>query len=226
MIKYLFPPNKIGFRRTRIIKRKIIWDPDAPETTFSYAKLVKSNNTKSKPRTDLVPTATIVKGSTTITPIKKETPISSTSTTKKISRPLTPKVKKSPIDTIVENKNNTKSDNSSQTKADVNNENENTSTKSISEEDTYKLETVLDIKDSTSPSKKRSQTPVSNGSGSGVGPKKKKNSELDRLMGDEGAVNMLNSLEKFEATLASSETKPTRPMMRSRAATICEKVRI
>lgn len=40
-------------------------------------------------------------------------------------------------------------------------------------------------------------------------------------MGDEGAINMLNSLEKLEANVGASES---RPMMRSRAATICEKI--
>ncbi|XP_055378402.1 uncharacterized protein LOC129610077 [Condylostylus longicornis] len=29
------------FKRSRIIKKKIIWDPDAPETQFSYASLIK-----------------------------------------------------------------------------------------------------------------------------------------------------------------------------------------
>lgn len=185
---------------------------------------MKTNNTKSKTKTDSIPSTTITKGSTTITPIKKETPISSTVTTKKTSRPTTPKAKKSPVDVNLEKINNVKSDNNSLIKADVNNEDEKLNTKPIPEEDTNKLESASDVKVTTTPPKKRSQTPVTNGPGSGAGLKKKKNSELDRLMGDEGAVNMLNSLEKFEAALGSSETKPSRPMMRSRAATICEKV--
>lgn len=65
--------------------------------------------------------------------------------------------------------------------------------------------------------KRRSLTPVTNGP---AATKKKKVSEIDRLMGDEGAVNMINSLEK----LGTVETKSARPMMRSRAATICERV--
>lgn len=32
-----------AFKRTRIIKKKVIWDPDAPETGISYASLVQSN---------------------------------------------------------------------------------------------------------------------------------------------------------------------------------------
>lgn len=35
-------------RRSRIIKKKIIWDPDAPETAFSYASLVQSASKKPK----------------------------------------------------------------------------------------------------------------------------------------------------------------------------------
>ncbi|KAJ6644511.1 Chromodomain Y-like protein 2, partial [Pseudolycoriella hygida] len=35
-------------RRSRIIKKKIIWDPDAPETAFSYASLVQSTSKKPK----------------------------------------------------------------------------------------------------------------------------------------------------------------------------------
>lgn len=35
-------------RRSRIIKKKIIWDPDAPETAFSYASLVQSAPKKPK----------------------------------------------------------------------------------------------------------------------------------------------------------------------------------
>lgn len=185
---------------------------------------MKTNNTKSKTKTDLIPSTTITKGSTTITPIKKETPTSSTATTKKTPRPTTPKAKKSPVDLNSEKINNVKSDNNSLIKTDINNEDEKLNTKPIPDEDTDKLEPDSEVKATITPPKKRSQTPVTNGPGSGAGPKKKKVTELDRLMGDEGAVNMLNSLEKFEAALGSSETKPSRPLMRSRAATICEKV--
>lgn len=40
--------NERGERRSRIIKKKIIWDPDAPETAFSYASLVQSAPKKPK----------------------------------------------------------------------------------------------------------------------------------------------------------------------------------
>lgn len=37
-------PEITPFKRTRVIKRKIIWDPDAPETQFSYASLIQPKN--------------------------------------------------------------------------------------------------------------------------------------------------------------------------------------
>lgn len=40
--------NERSERRSRIIKKKIIWDPDAPETAFSYASLVQSAPKKPK----------------------------------------------------------------------------------------------------------------------------------------------------------------------------------
>lgn len=36
-------PAPAAFKRSRIIKKKVIWDPDAPETSISYASLVQSN---------------------------------------------------------------------------------------------------------------------------------------------------------------------------------------
>lgn len=40
--------NERSERRSRIIKKKIIWDPDAPETAFSYASLVQTATKKPK----------------------------------------------------------------------------------------------------------------------------------------------------------------------------------
>lgn len=206
--------NILGFRRTRIIKRKIIWDPDAPETTFSYAKLVTSSKPKVK-QEPTIPTTTITKGSTTIRPIKKDAP-TNIANTKKTQRPVTPRERKLEIDTS-----------SAAKKFVANQKQQECSTAAIKKEVEPDRKKSLDsVSTSSSPvadispsNKRRSQTPVANGPG---GAKKKKISEIDRLMGDEGAVNMLNSLEK----LGVSETKSTRPMMRSRAATICEKVRM
>ncbi|KNC26274.1 hypothetical protein FF38_01163 [Lucilia cuprina] len=225
--------TQTGFRRTRIIKRKIIWDPDAPETTFSYAKLVKSNN-NTKTKTEPTIKAPITKGSTTITPLKKETlptttattTASTTTTAKKTQRPTTPKVKKTATNLNTEK--TTTTENTTAAKTNTAEKELITKTNTKIEETETKASPSLETKSETSPTspaKRRSQTPVSNISPSGsTGVKKRKNNELDRLMGDEGAVNMLNSLEKLEASLGPGETKSTRPLMRSRAATICEKL--
>ncbi|XP_058987640.1 mucin-5AC-like [Musca domestica] len=194
-----------GFRRTRIIKRKIIWDPDAPETTFSYAKLVTSSNkNKSKTESPTLPTSTITKGSTTIKPVKKEV---NPNIVRKTQRPATPKENK--LDSTIGKKS-------------IASQRQNNKKEEVSES---KTPAEL-VRKSSSPSasdlspnnnKRRSLTPVTNGP---AATKKKKVSEIDRLMGDEGAVNMINSLEK----LGTVETKSARPMMRSRAATICERL--
>lgn len=44
-------PEITPFKRTRVIKRKIIWDPDAPETQFSYASLIQPKNKTSPNQT-------------------------------------------------------------------------------------------------------------------------------------------------------------------------------
>lgn len=219
-----------GFRRTRIVKRKIIWDPDAPETTFSYAKLVKCGNNAKTKLGPTLPATAIKKGATTITPIKKEIlpTTSQQAPAKKIQRPITPKAKRTGTDATIEKASLVKSEKSNVSLTNItekdaikgNNKTENSNAKTAAEEN--KVSPPLTT--TNSPPKRRSQTPVTNGPGSATGAKKKKITEVDRLMGDEGAVNMLNSLEKLEATLGPGEVKPTRPMMRSRAATICEKV--
>lgn len=102
------------FRRTRVVKKKIIWDPDAPETQFSYASLVQSSAKKStlQRKSRATPTPT---------PKKSETPT---------PKAVTPLLR----------------------------------------------------------GKRRSETPT-------ILNNKKKKSEIDKLLGDEGAANMLHSLE-------------------------------
>lgn len=151
---------------------------------------------------------------------------------KKAQRPTTPKDTKLSLDVNNEKKTLTKSS-EILTKTNIGieaiksiNKTEETKTKSAkstSDNAEEKTSASTTKTSSSSPIKRRSQTPVGNSSGGVTGVKKKKISEVDRLMGDEGAANMLNSLEKLEANLGGSET---RPMMRSRAATICEKVRL
>lgn len=121
------PPPQPTFKRTRIIKRKIIWDPDAPETQFSYAQLVKPS---------------------TPVPAKKE-------------KPATQKPKNGSED---------------------------------------------GSRAGTPPVKRASSaTPSVNG-----GNRKKNSREIDRLLGDEGAVNMLNSLET-ERSKRTPDTESVSP---------------
>uniref|UniRef100_A0A1B0AU89 Uncharacterized protein n=1 Tax=Glossina palpalis gambiensis TaxID=67801 RepID=A0A1B0AU89_9MUSC len=196
-----------GFRRTRIIKRKIIWDPDAPETTFSYAKLVKSNPTKSKVEPNTKNSTIMTKGSTTITAIKKEP------TTARKIRPATPKDKKVAAEQSQEKKSATATTRtSSKTVTENSTASAAKTSKTTDNPNAVKSPTITAIK-------RRSQTPIANGS-SGAPIRKKKVTEIDRLMGDEGAVNMLNSLE---TAMGNTEEKSTRPVMRSRATMINEK---
>lgn len=102
-------PTQPTFRRSRIIKKKIIWDPDAPETAINYASLAHTSG----------PGATPAK------------------------RPRKMSTKKS---------------------------------EEIDDEDNVVAEVTLPTLTSA--------------------PKKKKTSEIDKLLGDEGAANMLNSLQQ------------------------------
>lgn len=123
------------FKRSRIIKKKIIWDPDAPETAISYASFVHS---------------------------------SSSSTSNKKSPP----VKKPLAEPKILNKSKLPDDKPKEAK---------------------KRST-----ESTSPSAM----------------KKRKISEIDKLLGDEGAVNMLNALKQEnnngDASSDTSEHQPAR----------------
>ncbi|KAL5289990.1 hypothetical protein ACFFRR_009777 [Megaselia abdita] len=110
-------PEITPFKRTRVIKRKIIWDPDAPETQFSYASLIQPKNKIS------------------LNQAKEQNK-------KRLSSPVRRKFI-SPVEKKQEN---------------------------------------ID---------KKPKTAVSN-----TITKKKKMTEIDRLLGDEGAANMLNSLEQ------------------------------
>lgn len=99
-------PVEPTFRRSRIIKKKIIWDPDAPETAINYASLAHTSGAG---------------------PAKRARKMS----TRK--------------------------------------------TEQISDEDSFVAEETTPLAPAT---------------------KKKKSSEIDKLLGDEGAANMLNSLHR------------------------------
>ncbi|KAM8710833.1 hypothetical protein ACLKA7_017460 [Drosophila subpalustris] len=140
----------MGFKRTRVIKRKIIWDPDVPETQKSFAQYASAKGTTTTP--------------TESPSVDVETP--------KRARPATPK-------------------------------------------ETQKVA----AKRAATPSKlleqqRRSQTPsVPNGA------KKKKISEIDRLMGDEGAANMMQAVEREQRELSGGELA-NKPLMRKRSLTM------
>lgn len=130
----IIPPPAVGvFKRSRIIKKKIIWDPDAPETAISYASRVQ-------------PTA-ITKKIVASTTVKKTEP---------------PRIlnKKAPVDHAAN-----------------------------SDARSHKRTT-----ESPSPS----------------GQKKRKISEVDKLLGDEGAINMLNALKQENNNADTDSTKSGR----------------
>ncbi|KRF83929.1 nucleolar and coiled-body phosphoprotein 1 isoform X2 [Drosophila virilis] len=177
-----------GFKRTRIIKRKIIWDPDVPETQKSFAQYAsaKPNATAAAKATTSVPApqATIAAtAATTTTTITTITKTSNAETAPKKPRPSTPK--ETPKAAVKRSATPAK---------------------------------LTESNAMTSPPKRRSQTPnVPNGAGSLT--KKKKVSEIDRLMGDEGAANMMQAVEREQRELSGGEAA-NKPLMRKRALTI------
>lgn len=120
-------PEITPFKRTRVIKRKIIWDPDAPETQFSYASLIQPKNKTSPNQTKEI-------------------------NKKRVTSPVRRKLTSSSADK----------------KPEI-------------------IEKKTKIVVSTS--------------------KKKKLTEIDRLLGDEGAANMLNSLEQQAELSTGFENK-------------------
>ncbi|XP_036342361.1 chromodomain Y-like protein [Rhagoletis pomonella] len=200
----------VGFKRTRIIKPKIIWDPDAPETQISYAQFARNS---SKLNLDAEsPSSKIVSHKTSASKNQHELKEKKSS----VQRQNDPENKQhrgselkvcsgSPATKKKETRSSSPAGNSS-------NRNKN-----VSQENTMKTQ---------SPVKRRSQTPIINGTGSGAGSKKKKLSEIDRLVSDEGAANMLHSLESERSKLIAEQgvDKPQKHLMRSRAATISEKI--
>ncbi|XP_016955835.1 uncharacterized protein LOC108028482 isoform X2 [Drosophila biarmipes] len=158
-----------GFKRMRVIKRKIIWDPDVPESKKSFAQYA-STKAPAKAASPAIPLPkTTLKSISPNAPIKKEVaPKKRAATpTVRISKVLTP---------------------------------------------------VGDKARSASPVKRRSQTPNAGLANGGV-QKKKKVSEIDRLMGDEGAANMIHAVEHEQRELSGGEVS-NKPLMRKRAMTI------
>lgn len=163
-----------GFKRTRVIKRKIIWDPDAPETQKSFAQYASGKGTP-----------------TPIEAIETTATVTTNSVPKKV-RPSTPK------------------DNNK-----------------VTVKRTGTPSKLAELNSSQSPPKRRSQTPIvpngGNSAGSGIVAKKKKVSEIDRLMGDEGAANMMQAVEREQRELSGGEL-PNKPLMRKRSLTMTGRV--
>lgn len=140
------PPATL-FKRSRIIKKKVIWDPDAPETAISYASFVNSSpsalsSSKKKPKIEkeqILPTEDLSS--------KQQAAAANT------------------IESVSKKKTTVKSDLPSKNKRE---------TAAIS----------LAAK-----KRKSSDSPSSIN-------RKKKVSEIDKLLGDEGAANMLNALKQ------------------------------
>ncbi|XP_067646967.1 uncharacterized protein HIPP1 [Eurosta solidaginis] len=184
----------VGFKRTRIIKRKIIWDPDAPETQISFAQFARNrsrisleaNNQPAKTSTQKTSGVSVLKNPNNRQNDqilrRSDSKISSTSAVSKSKR-----ASMSPLNIHIK-------------------------------------EEIPSVTEAHSPVKRRSQTPIINGNSSGS--KKKRVSEIDRLVSDEGAANMLHSLESERNKLVAEQgvDKPHKPLMRSRAATISERI--
>lgn len=123
----------VAFKRSRIIKKKIIWDPDAPETAVSYASLIQ-------------PSAAFI----------KKTQSNATAAKKPENSPPPRILNKIPAQ--------------------------------IQQQEAKEIKI-----------KRTMATPSPNTM------KKRKISEIDRLLGDEGAVNMLNALKQENNNTDSSE---------------------
>ncbi|XP_017861197.1 PREDICTED: uncharacterized protein LOC108612733 [Drosophila arizonae] len=168
-----------GFKRTRIIKRKIIWDPDVPETQKSFAQYASPKPNPNAITNVQTTISTVTTTSTTTAAIAKA---SNMEVVSKKARPSTPKEppKVSAKRSVTPAK--------------------------------------LAESNVASPPKRRSQTPnVPNGAGSQA--KKKKVSEIDRLMGDEGAANMMQAVEREQRELSGGESA-NKPLMRKRSLTL------
>ncbi|XP_068150141.1 serine-rich adhesin for platelets [Drosophila tropicalis] len=188
------PDAPSGFKR--VIKRKIIWDPDAPETQKSFAQYASSSsNSTKRSATPLLPLAVTVVATGAKANVNSKVSMNSrkeaqgTASTGKKPRASTPK------DQGQQNKSPTKR------------------SATPNATDSAVMPTT----------KRRSQTPSTGTVGSG-GPtngtvKKKKVSEIDRLMGDEGAANMIQAVEHEQREMSGGELS-NKPLMRKRAMTI------
>lgn len=178
----------------RVIKRKIIWDPDVPETGKSFAQYASSKSV-----------------STSVSPTRAPSP-TPTPTPAPAPAPKTLKVRvKATSPTLPIKKEAAAKRPRASTPKELM-----TSTKAVAQSK------ASEVTRPTTPAKRRSQTP-NTGLANGSTQKKKKVSEIDRLMGDEGAANMIHAVEHEQREMSGGEL-PNKPLMRKRAMTITGRV--
>lgn len=170
-------PTVASMKPSRIIKKKIIWDPDAPETQISYASLVKpaSAGKKRKPAA-VTPTQPAQKRKVDQTPTTAEKP-----------KPAT------------------------QTATDAKSKVETTKTKAAQEPVSKSKPIQATIPSSMQPkvripNKLKRTTPSPT---IALQNKRKRVSEIDRLLNDEGAANMLNTLDSEKPVQKDSRARKT-----------------
>lgn len=148
------PPSDVAlptFKRQRVIKKKIIWDPDAPETAINYASYAHTSGPGPQKK-----------------PLNRKNSVNEK--VEKIEKPI--KVEK----------------------ADKT-------------EKLIKVEKVEKVEKAVHPKREKEESPTP------AALKKKKTSEIDKLLGDEGAKNMLDSLNQ-DNNNSVSLSKPSRKIIR------------
>lgn len=216
----------VGFKRTRIIKPKIIWDPDAPETQISYAQFARQSS-KANVRGDNESINISSQRTSSVASLKGvrvEVARNHQAELKEKKMPTKGSLSLNRNDT--ENKEQVRGTESKTELDSIVTKVKEIVSPSPTTVQSNKIQKVVEenIMKIQSPIKRRSQTPVLNGSGTGS--KKKRVSEIDRLVSDEGAANMLHSLESERNKLIAEQgvDKTHKPLMRSRAATISERI--
>jgi hypothetical protein len=213
--KSVVPEALPPFKRSRVIKKKIIWDPDAPETQVSYASLI--GNTTVKKISPVKATHTITRLPTPA--MRTSTPkttvaatlakIPATITVKSAAKPTEPAIAKpmtaveasnleDTIEVIVGEK--------AAVVIPINAEKKKIQARAKKEpkekKEPVKRKRLTTAASATSQSP--TEVPVVGCSPTAV--KKKKLSEIDKLLGDEGAINMMYSLEKDNVELENMNT--------------------
>ncbi|XP_022229528.2 uncharacterized protein LOC111078901 [Drosophila obscura] len=179
-----------GVKRNRV--PKIIWDPDVPETQKSFAQYASSKGTATPP---LPPPAAAGAGPSASSKTAKPSASNAAarSVLKKEARPTAVAMMRAATPEVrAPAKRRSQTPSAAMMRA-----------------------ATPEVR---APAKRRSQTPNA-GLANGGAQKKKKVSEIDRLMGDEGAANMIQAVEHEQRELSAGETS-NKPRMRNRAMTV------